>query len=1196
MNFHHCVHVLRQCRQHGWGWTYNVIRPYRPTKNRCTAYAKNFSKKYCVKRSKNRKCVAYRRMYKVSKCLKYKVVSAPIYHRTHRVFVVKRYRAVIANQKKAYLAAKARWTKSCTVRVGKSLSYAKMCRKMRRVKLAKRRSFRKWRREFRYRLRAYRNRRNGNRFYKYRAEFRVCKKKMIQMSKNAHVRAQMNAANKARKARLHRKYKNIMSIQDVTVRHQRLVAYNHYRRHSRRHFQKKWSKKIAKKCGCLEAYLRYNRSRIAYRRHHRIHGGRRHRRHHRIHRRRVIRVKTAVRPTVTLRVNKPVVHKRVCVKVNAPIRANVTVHKRCNIVAVAPAPRANITVSASCRGGKGRRLKRKCHRIRRIRRVRRDRRYRGSRVTRAQINACFIIRKSGVHNKVLRKVCVKRVSKWSKTAKAYRCISRSHKYRLVRCAKYAARNGRVVCVKHATIYGTRICLKRATKKSKKVKGGKKRRGGKRIHRRRGGKRIHRRRGGKRGKCIKSKVVYPKARCVKTYKHNGVKFCSAFKFYRPTAYCRKYKNYGAKRNKRRISRRRSLKRASRRHRRHRKHGAKRVLNKRRCLKRGVYYGRRYNKVSCGRKSRRGRKGRKVIRRVRKGRKSLRRVRKCKVVRRKKYANKKLRFRCQKCRKYRLEQRRRRHLRFRVVIKCGKGKSRFHHVRCNRHVHRVSVKVHAKRGRRLAANPRMTDFHNWDRAQLLALENMKKSHIHHIEWRRKIHFEAVRHYMILFQAKRVSQQHVDNVRTSHNNDIIWHETYYKNIYTWHHKFYIDERTVRLQWANKQITDHQFTLETQRLWFVRFDFWAELRKTDYNRHESWMITHHKHTLSVWRGYLTRKAWTQAVFDAHIYNHNGHYNIDMSSRKIWNEAVVVFHNEIRQYHFDIWNKRAGRTWATWGAFAKQITEVYHEANRVFHDSRFNEHQRLRKFWYNYQVTVYRSHYAAKTWGQAEFEGRLKCLTHDYKLMRKSYIRWHNYHHVHHETHWRSGRKSDLLHGQANVTPAQHHAAVVRVNAMYLEEYRIHLHDLRVLSTNCVKKLEVVLAAAKKNPTPAPVVVVKPAPTRPAPPQNVIRPYRPTVIVREVVRHHHHTRVVNHHHHHHSHRVEVRYVHHHHHHHHGHHHHAHWRHHTHVSTLWRGINFTTVYDKVNSSVEHYAVTIRNHFSQFTQADKNLINKCLSLF
>ena len=172
----------------------------------------------------------------------------------------------------------------------------------------------------------------------------------------------------------------------------------------------------------------------------------------------------------------------------------------------------------------------------------------------------------------------------------------------------------------------------------------------------------------------------------------------------------------------------------------------------------------------------------------------------------------------------------------------------------------------------------------------------------------------------------------------------------------------------------------------------------------------------------------------------------------------------------------------------------------------------------------------------------------------------------------------------------------------MYLEEYRIHLHDLRVLSTNCVKKLEVVLAAAKKNPTPAPVVVVKPAPTRPAPPQNVIRPYRPTVIVREVVRHHHHTRVVNHHHHHHSHRVEVRYVHHHHHHghhHHAHwrhHHHAHWRHHTHVSTLWRGINFTTVYDKVNSSVEHYAVTIRNHFSQFTQADKNLINKCLSLF
>jgi hypothetical protein len=331
---------------------------------------------------------------------------------------------------------------------------------------------------------------------------------------------------------------------------------------------------------------------------------------------------------------------------------------------------------------------------------------------------------------------------------------------------------------------------------------------------------------------------------------------------------------------------------------------------------------------------------------------------------------------------------------------------------------------------------------------------------------------------------------------------------------------------------------------------------------RHRKWSFDNYKYWAAAQRAHLTKKEWTLEVFNAHYNNHRNHYVLDRDTHEAWWKAVEHHHAEVRQYHFDIWNNKKGRTWATWGAFAKQITDVLHEANRHFHNTRFYQYQKLRKVWYEYQVTVYRGHYASKAWGKAEFEGRLKCLTHDYNLMRKSYIHWHNFHHVHHETHWRSGRKEDLLHGQANVTPAQHQAAVARVNAMYVEEYRTHLHVLRVLSTNCVKQLEKVLAELKKNPVPVkPVPVKKPVEiVEKKPDPIVIVCHRPAVVVRYVDRHHHHTKVVNHHHHHHSHRVEIRHVHHHHHH--GHHHgHAHWRHHTHMSTLWRGINFTTVYD-----------------------------------
>ena len=542
--------------------------PVRPIKKRCTAYAKNFSKKYCVKRSKNRKCVAYRRMYKVSKCLKYKVFSTPVYHRTHRVFVVKRYRAVIANQKKAYLAAKARWTKSCGgKRLGRSLVIKRNCQRMYRLKLAKRRSFLKWRREFRYRLRAYRTRRDGKRFYKYRAQYRICKKKMIIMSKNAHVRAQMNAANKARKARLHRKYKNIMSIQDVSVRHHKLSAFRRYKRHSRRSFQKKWSKKIAQKCGCLNVYLKYNRARITYRR------------------RRISR------------------------------RRN-TGGKRCIRVRKANPTYLRSSVKPACRG-------------RRLRRIR-PRKVRRSRVTAAQIKACFVTKKAGVVNKTLRKVCAQRTSTWTKTVTPFSCISRSHKHVIRRCVRYAVRRGRVVCTQKTNLFGTKVCLKNMVMVKRIITGSHTSApGGNRrwIRRERYLKKrqvlkvkVAKSTGRKLsgivfwgnikvpGHCQKSKIIYPTARCVKKYRHNGVKFCSHFKFYRPTSYCKRklsWKRYG------------------------KTHSG--------CIRRGIFYGRKYNKVVCSKTG-------KIIK-VSKGKKCG-----CKVVRKAKYAKKVIKFECQKCKAY------------------------------------------------------------------------------------------------------------------------------------------------------------------------------------------------------------------------------------------------------------------------------------------------------------------------------------------------------------------------------------------------------------------------------------------------------------------------------------------------------------------------------------------------------------------
>ena len=227
---------------------------------------------------------------------------------------------------------------------------------------------------------------------------------------------------------------------------------------------------------------------------------------------------------------------------------------------------------------------------RRLTRIR-PRKIRRFSVTVAQINACFVIKKASIVNKTVNKECIERTSVWSKTNTPYSCISRSHKHMINRCASYAVRRGRVVCTKKVRLFGTKICLNKynmfkrvyTTRFSAPGGGYRPWRGRHQVYikRRLAPVRVVKKIGRKltgmisyhniivvSKTCAIRKIVYPSARCVRTYRHNGVKFCSQFRFYRPTTYC-----------KRRLT------------------WVLEGKNHSGCNIRGIFYGRKYNKVVC-----------------------------------------------------------------------------------------------------------------------------------------------------------------------------------------------------------------------------------------------------------------------------------------------------------------------------------------------------------------------------------------------------------------------------------------------------------------------------------------------------------------------------------------------------------------------------------------------------------------------
>lgn len=213
--------------------------------------------------------------------------------------------------------------------------------------------------------------------------------------------------------------------------------------------------------------------------------------------------------------------------------------------------------------------------------------------------------------------------------------------------------------------------------------------------------------------------------------------------------------------------------------------------------------------------------------------------------------------------------------------------------------------------------------------------------------------------------------------------------------------------------------------------------------------------------------------------------------------------------------------------------------------------------------------------------------------MRRKSYNRWNHIDNVYHETIWNTKRKENMLLGK-KVTHAIQVAANEKVRKIYVAEYKKHLHILRFLANNCTKSFEKVLkkklikkpVKTLKKPVKKPVkiivkpikrpIVVRPRPIkviRPYKPvKNVIRPFRP---VKKVIRPYRPVKYV----------IKPyrarrnwRWT--------------KWTRVTRESKMWKGINFKTVLDIKNSSVEYYAMTLKKNITKFSQVDQIQINKC----
>lgn len=1129
-----CRKWKRSCKSHGCGFKWTVgrhivvnnisVKPSGPIRivdskpikrtsgkkiRRCNAFAANPRKRVCIRRNKSKKCVKFTTFYRINKCLSWKRV-------------VKNYtrRAGTRFSKRAYLRVI----------------------RQRRATFANKVHFRKWRRDFRRKVRAYgrrhRNFRIRKSFFRNEKKYRICRRKMAKLAKSRKWIVKMDAYNVKRRQRIALRLRKYRAIKDVRVRKLKMRKFKIYRKKSKRAFKRSMSLKLAKGCGCKKIYLRFNKSRKSLRR---------------------IKVKGGKRRggRFTLRVRGG---KRIAIKRRVSVRARVSCKGR--------------KLRGCQRGNPHRRIKYKV--LRRpilTRPAPPTTYYRLKKVTvfvatPAEVKSVFIYSKRGPARKIVRKVCAKRFRKWSAKAKKFRCISRGGKYVIRRCKTFKiTKKGKIACAKRVKVYGIRICKKRAFRN-------------------------------RRIRCVKRVVSYPKARCIKRTKRGTKRFCLKYRFYRPTVFCARYKKFSGKR---------------------------------RCVSRKTFAGKKFFKIRCAKTKR--------IIKVRKGKKCG--CKKYKVSIRRKYRlkAKSLKFKCMKCAAWKRAQKRRMRFNKRVSLKIRGGrrgkKSLKIRVRGGRRGKKslkirvrggrrsksilklrvkaprracvrvskvavirkpsVSVRVSCKRGRKLQAikkpkinvslrvriakkstkkvivvknvQKRLAEVKAWYKDQMVHQQNYINSHKREVNFQIEVRNEEKTHWKILLSKKRMTQStyliHVNNLKR-HIEHLRLH---YKKHETWRLKFIEEEYALRLKWANYQISDEFFTAEYRKIWIKRHEFYQTYYETNHKRHLSNMTRDHKNRMAEFKRHLKAKRWTLALYKSEVARWTERYSWDYESHKTWYHIHdIVWHKYHTRIHKLLWSKKISQ---------KVFHQRYHTAldkhragHRRFRNYRHKREQQWRHAEFLTTAAQYKRNYKNKVWSKFEFEGRYNCLVKEYNMRRRSYNRFNHISNVYHETIWNTKFKENILFGK-KVTHAMHVAANEKVRKLYVSEYKKHLKIVRFLANNCTKSFEKVL---KKKLIKKPVKIVK-KPIKPVkkPVKVVIRPHRP---VKYVIKPYRPVNVIR------PYRPTRRYR------------WTKWTKITSESKLWKGINFQTVFDIKNSSVEYYAKTIKQSITKFSQVDQILINKC----
>lgn len=333
----------------------------------------------------------------------------------------------------------------------------------------------------------------------------------------------------------------------------------------------------------------------------------------------------------------------------------------------------------------------------------------------------------------------------------------------------------------------------------------------------------------------------------------------------------------------------------------------------------------------------------------------------------------------------------------------------------------------------------------------------------------------------------------------------------------------------------------------------------------------------MASFKRHLKSKRWSLALYKAEVTRYTNLFRWDYESHKTWYYTHDVtwfrYHTKLHQL---LWAKKITRK--VFNQRYQAALARYRAGHRRFHNFRHRKWQQWRHAEFLRTAAQYKRNYRNKVWTKFEFQGRYRCLVKEYNMRRKSYNRWIHIHNIYHETHWNTKQKENILLGK-KVTHAMQVAANKKVRKLYLAEYKKHLHILRYLSNNCTKSFEKILKKKKlivKRPVKPVKIVKRPVkklikrPIKPVKrPIKVsirpVRPFRPRRPVKYVIKPYRPVR-------------RWRWT--------------KWTRVTSESRMWKGINFKTVLDIKNSSVEYYAETLKQNITKFSQVDQILINKC----